>query len=68
MVVVDIEGLFDTAKDSDSDMKLAQLAVLLSSYMIFNTVGVIDQTAINQLSLTVEVTKHIILNQPNSSN
>ena len=42
MYVVDTEGLFDVMKDEDFNMKLTCLFVLLSSYLIFNSKGVIN--------------------------
>jgi len=42
MYLVDSEGLFDTEKDGNSDRKLISLVVFLSSYLIFNSRGIID--------------------------
>ena len=43
----------------DHDAKIFALALLLSSYFIYNSVGSIDESALNSLSLVVELTKHI---------
>lgn len=41
--MMDVEGLFDSEKGGEHDVKLSALTVLLSSYMIFNSMpGVID--------------------------
>ncbi len=41
------------------DIKLFSLALLLSSQFVYNSRGVIDGNAIEDLSLVVELTKHI---------
>ena len=46
MYLVDTEGLFDVLKEQDCDLKLTCIVVLLSSYMIFNSTGVIDATSL----------------------
>lgn len=38
---------------------LTQAAILLSSYFIYNSMGVIDESALSCLSLVVNLTKHI---------
>ena len=64
MIVMDVEGLQDVEKGADYDLKLTALTVLLSSYIIYNSLpGVIDQTTLDSLSLTVEVTKYISNNK-----
>lgn len=53
MFVLDTEGLGATDQDEEFDTKLFIIALLLSSYMIYNSVGTIDEKAINSLSLIV---------------
>jgi hypothetical protein len=59
LLVVDTEGIGSLDADADHDAKIFALALLLSSYFIYNSVGSIDETALNNLSLVVELTKHI---------
>ena len=49
--LVDSEGLGGVDKNQSYDMKLFALTVLLSSFLIFNQVGVIDEAAIANLSV-----------------
>ncbi|WCJ30906.1 Guanylate-binding family protein [Euphorbia peplus] len=60
--------LFDTGGISGYDqtqgvqsVKMFTLAVLLSSMLIYNRVGLIDEAALDHLSLLTEMTKHIHL-------
>lgn len=41
------------------DSRIFSLAILLSSYLIYNSVGSIDETAIENLSLVVNLSKNI---------
>jgi hypothetical protein len=50
-LLVDSEGSGSTTASPDRDGKLFALVILLSSLFVFNTMGVIDEHAINQLSL-----------------
>lgn len=42
-------------------MRIFSLAILLSSYFIYNSVGSIDENALSNLSLVINLTKHIHL-------
>jgi len=46
MYLVDTEGLFDVVKEESSDLKLTCIVVLLSSYMIYNSTGIIDSSSL----------------------
>jgi len=59
LLIVDTEGIGSLDADADHDAKIFALALLLSSYFIYNSVGSIDESALNNLSLVVELTKHI---------
>lgn len=61
VVVVDTEGLGALDQDNDYDSKIFSLSLLLSSAFIYNSVGTIDEDAIQKLSLVVNLTKHIQL-------
>ena len=42
-------------------MRIFSLAILISSYFIYNSVGNIDENALQNLSLVINLTKHIHL-------
>ncbi len=59
IVFLDTEGLGSTIRGASYDTRIFALAILLSSYFIYNSTGVIDGDAIASLSLVVSLTKHI---------
>lgn len=59
VVVLDSEGIGALDQDSDHDTRIFAMAVLISSYFVYNSVGSIDETALQNLSLVVNLTKHI---------
>ena len=62
MLVVDSEGLGGLDEDNNHDMRIFSLAMLISSFFIYNSMGQIDEAAISSLSLVVNLTKHIQTN------
>ena len=58
-IFLDTEGLGAVKASQHSDLRTFGLAVLLSSYFIFNTQGSIDEAAIKQLSFISQMTKAI---------
>jgi len=61
MIVVDTEGLGAYDEDENHDSKIFLLALLLSSMLIYNSVGTIDENALNSLSLVINLAKKIQL-------
>ncbi len=61
MIVVDTEGLGAYDEDENHDAKIFLLALLLSSLLIYNSVGTIDENALNSLSLVINLAKKIQL-------
>lgn len=59
MIVVDTEGLGAYDEDENHDAKIFLLALLLSSLLIYNSVGTIDENALNSLSLVINLAKKI---------
>ncbi|XP_062995730.1 guanylate-binding protein 1-like [Elgaria multicarinata webbii] len=60
LVLLDTEGLGDVEKgDSQNDSWIFALAVLLSSTLVYNSMGTIDQMAMNQLHYVTELTECI---------
>lgn len=61
MIVIDTEGLGAFDEDENHDAKIFLLAMLLSSLLIYNSVGTIDENALNNLSLVINLSKKIQL-------
>lgn len=59
--MLDTEGLGALDEDSNHDVRIFSLAILLSSFFIYNSVGSIDENALSSLSLVINLTKHIHL-------
>ena len=56
-LVVDSEGIGAFNEDKNHDTRIFLLALLLSSYFIYNSMGTIDETALQSLSLIVNLSK-----------
>jgi len=61
-ILIDSEGLGSCNRDQVIDIKIFSLAVLLSSYFIFNCMNAIDENALESLSLVCNLSKHIHIN------
>ncbi|KAM5151686.1 guanylate-binding protein 1-like [Mantella aurantiaca] len=62
LIILDTEGLGDVEKgDLKNDSKIFALAVLLSSALVYNSMGKITQDALNKLELVGEITEIIKL-------
>jgi len=59
VLVVDSEGMGGLDEDNNHDMRIFSLAVLLSSYFIYNSMGSIDENALSSLSFVTSISKHI---------
>ncbi|XP_073692971.1 guanylate-binding protein 1-like [Garra rufa] len=60
LVLLDTEGLGDIEKgDAKHDTWIFCLAVLLSSTLVYNSLGVIDNTALEKLHYVTELTENI---------
>ncbi|KAM7097864.1 guanylate-binding protein 7-like isoform 14-T15 [Molossus nigricans] len=60
LVLLDTEGLADVEKsDPENDSWIFALAVLLSSMLVYNSVGTINHQALEQLHYVTELTKLI---------
>ncbi|XP_053547116.1 guanylate-binding protein 1 [Bombina bombina] len=63
LVLLDTEGLGDVEKgNSANDTWIFAVAVLLSSSFVYNSVGTIDQQAMDQLHYVTELSEHIKTN------
>mmetsp|Transcript_19811 Transcript_19811/g.36576 ORF Transcript_19811/g.36576 Transcript_19811/m.36576 type:complete len:1656 (+) Transcript_19811:4704-9671(+) len=59
VIIVDTEGIGALDEDSDHDSRVFSLAILIASFFVYNSVGSIDENALSNLSLVVNLTKHI---------
>jgi len=59
LLIIDTEGIGATDEDHNHDNKIMTLAILLSSYFLYNSMGTIDENSIQSLSLIVNITKSI---------
>jgi len=58
-VFVDTEGLGSAQRTASADMQIFSLCILLSSYLIYNSMGALDEQAIDDLHLVSNLAKHI---------
>ena len=59
LLIVDTEGLNSMEAGTKHDCIIFALALLTSSFFLYNSVGTISESAIDTLSLVVEMTKYI---------
>lgn len=64
ILLIDSEGIGAFDEDENHDTKIFLFALLLCSYFIYNSMGTIDENAINNLSLIVYILLINILDQP----
>lgn len=57
IIIIDTEGLGAFDEDDNHDSKIFLLALLLCSLLVFNSVGSIDENALTNLSLVVNLSK-----------
>lgn len=58
-IFIDTEGLGSTQRTASCDMQIFTLCVLLSSNFIYNSMGAIDEMAVDDLHLVLNLAKHI---------
>lgn len=59
-LIIDTEGLGDTEGANEThDARIFSFAMLLSSYLILNTLGTIDEQSMSTLSLVTEISKEV---------
>ncbi len=61
LMLIDTEGFGAFDEDHNHDIRIFTLAILLSSYFIYNSLGTIDENAIQSLSFVINLSKHIQL-------
>ena len=58
-LLVDTEGLFSADRETDTDLRLFALSVLLSSTLIFNQMGPINEQTLNDLQFIVNLAQYL---------
>ena len=58
-LLIDSEGIGSLDEDENHDTKIFVLALLLSSFFIYNSIGTIDENALNNLQLIVNLSKEL---------
>jgi hypothetical protein len=56
---LDSEGLGSIEEDINHDLRLFSITLLLSSMFIYNTLGAIDENAIDSLGLVLRLCEHL---------
>jgi hypothetical protein len=64
-VLVDCEGSGNTANARDHDARLFAIAMLMSSYFMYNSKGVIDETSLSNLALVTSVASSVMKESSN---
>mmetsp|Transcript_4955 Transcript_4955/g.4872 ORF Transcript_4955/g.4872 Transcript_4955/m.4872 type:complete len:87 (-) Transcript_4955:1230-1490(-) len=59
IIFLDSEGCKSVEKSATHDAKMFAILILLSSVFIYNSKGVIDEQAVNQLSLATSLSEMI---------
>eukprot|EP00026_Physarum_polycephalum_P000491 Phypoly_transcript_00492.p1 GENE.Phypoly_transcript_00492~~Phypoly_transcript_00492.p1 ORF type:complete len:1513 (+),score=402.57 Phypoly_transcript_00492:101-4639(+) len=59
VILVDTEGIGSVEKDETHDSQIFALSILLSSYFVYNSFGVIDENALDKLSFITQLSHHI---------
>ena len=67
-IFIDTEGLGSFQRTQSCDMQIFSLCILLSSFFIYNSMGALDDQALDSLSLVLNLTQHIHVKAKNSEN
>lgn len=59
VILIDTEGFGGMDENINHDSRIFLFSLLLSSYFIYNSVGNIDENALNNLSLIINLAKEI---------
>ena len=63
IIIIDTEGLGAFDEDENHDTKIFLLALLLCSLLLYNSVGSIDENALTNLSLVINLSKELQIRQ-----
>ena len=59
MLLIDTEGFGARDEDSNHDIRIFTLSILLSSYFVYNSLGSIDENALQNLNFVINLSKYI---------
>lgn len=59
VIVVDSEGIGGLDEDNNHDSRIFSLALLLSSFFVYNSMGSIDENALSSLSFVANISELI---------
>jgi hypothetical protein len=59
IIVIDTEGFGGMDENLNHDSRIFLFSLLLSSYFIYNSVGSIDENALNNLNTVINLAKDI---------
>lgn len=59
VILIDTEGFGGMDENINHDSRIFLFSLLLSSYFIYNSVGNIDESALTNLSLIINLAKEI---------
>ena len=59
LLLLDTEGFGALDTDSNHDIRIFTLAILLSSYFLYNSIGGIDESALQNLNFVINLSKFI---------
>ena len=57
VLLIDTEGFGALDTDTNHDIRIFTLAILLSSYFLYNSVGGIDESALQNLNFVINLSK-----------
>ena len=63
---MDTEGFGGIDEDANHDTRISLFSILLSSFFIYNSVGAINENALNSLALIVNLAKDIKIKKDGS--
>jgi hypothetical protein len=67
IIVIDTEGFGGMDENANHDSRIFLFSLLLSSFFIYNSVGSIDENALNTLNLVINLAKDIQSKTSNSA-
>lgn len=59
VLILDTEGMGGVDEDANHDMRIFTLAMMLSSFLIYNSMGSIDENAVAGLSFVTQISRHL---------
>lgn len=58
-IIIDTEGFGNVGEEINHDTRIFLFSILLSSFFIYNSMGAIDENALQSLSLIINLAKQI---------